>query len=211
MYLRCNDLWEIVTIAEVMNNDLPDAEKRKFKKREKQALASIYLGILTNLQISVRSSETAQDAWENLEKHFQLKTLSKKIFYRRKLYSARMEKRQNMTEHINHIKTLSEHVETIDDRIAEKNLVILSISLSEEHDYLITALQTIAKDHLTWDYIRDGLIHQSEKKKYCEAETLNKALFVSKLTKKSIKCHYCKLLQEEKRPEEKGNSCKTSK
>ena len=92
MYLRCNDRWEIVTVAEVMNNDLPDAEKRKFKKREKQALASICLGILTNLQISVRLSETAQNAWENLEKHFQLKTLSKKIFYRRKLYSARMEK-----------------------------------------------------------------------------------------------------------------------
>ena len=81
MYLRCNDLWEIVTVAEVMNNDLPDAEKQKFKKREKQALASICLGILTNLQISVRLSETAQAAWENLEKHFQLKTLSKKTFY----------------------------------------------------------------------------------------------------------------------------------
>lgn len=122
-----------------------------------------------------------------------------------------MEKRQNMTEHINHIKTLSEHVETIDDRIAEKNLVILSISLPEEYDYLITALQIIAIDHLSWDYIRDRLIHESEKKIYCEAETLNKALFVSKRTKKFIKCHYCKLLQEEKRPEEKENSCKTSK
>ena len=69
-----------------------------------------------------------------------------------------------MTEHINHIKTLSEHVETIDDRIAEKNLLILSISLPEEYVYLITALQIIAKDHLSWDYIRDRLIHESEKK-----------------------------------------------
>ena len=93
----------------------------------------------------------------------------------------------------------------------KKNLVILSISLPEEYDYLITALQIIAIDHLSWDYIRDRLIHESEKKIYCEAETLNKALFVSKRTKKFIKCHYCILLHEETRPEEKENPCKTSK
>ena len=46
----------------------------------------------------------------------------------------------------------------IDDRIAEKDLVILLISsLSEEYNYLISALETIAEDHLTWDYVRDNL------------------------------------------------------
>ena len=90
MYLIGKDLWEIVTGNEVMDKDLSDAEKRKFKKRENQALAAICLAVSTNLQIYVRSSETAGAAWENLEKHFQQKTLSKKIFYRRKLYSARM-------------------------------------------------------------------------------------------------------------------------
>ena len=50
-----------------------------------------------------------------------------------------------MTEHVNHIKTLSEHLEAIDDRIAEKYLVILLISsLPEEYNYLITALETIS-------------------------------------------------------------------
>ena len=46
----------------------------------------------------------------------------------------------------------------IDDRIAEKDLVILLISsLPEEYNYLISALETIAEDHLTWDYVRDNL------------------------------------------------------
>ena len=83
MYLIGIDLWEIFTGAEIMDNDLSDAEKWKFKKRKNQALTAICPGISTNLQIYVRSSETAQDAWENLEKHFQLKTLSKKIFYQK--------------------------------------------------------------------------------------------------------------------------------
>ena len=57
-----------------------------------------------------------------------------------------MEKGHNMTKYINHIKTLSEHLEDIDDRIAEKGLVILLISsLPEEYNYLITALETDAE------------------------------------------------------------------
>ena len=37
MYLTGKDLWEIVTGAEVMENDLSDAEKRIFKRCENQA------------------------------------------------------------------------------------------------------------------------------------------------------------------------------
>ena len=85
MYLIGKDLWEIVTGTEVMDDNISDVERRRFKKRENQALAAICLCISTNLQIYVRSSQTANDAWNNLEKHFQQKTLSKKIFYRRKL------------------------------------------------------------------------------------------------------------------------------
>ena len=77
-----------------------------------------------------------------------------------------MKKWQNITEHINHIKTLSEHLETIDNRIAEKNVVILLISsLLEEYNYLITALETIAEDQRTCDYVKDRFIHKNGKKK----------------------------------------------
>ena len=79
-YLIGKDLWDIITGAEVMDNDFSGAEKRLLKKRENQVPCATCLGISANLQIYVRLSETAQDAWENLEKHFQLKTLSKKIF-----------------------------------------------------------------------------------------------------------------------------------
>ena len=52
MYLIGNDLWEIVTGSEIMDNNLFDAEKRKFMKRENQAFPTICLGISTNLQIT---------------------------------------------------------------------------------------------------------------------------------------------------------------
>ena len=118
----------------------------------------------TNLQIYVRSAQNAKEAWNNLEKHFEEKSLSRKIFYRRKLYAARMEKGTQMIDHINYVKTLSEHLETVGDAVAEKDLVIILISsLPEDYNFLITALETIAEEKLTWDYVRDRLLHEYEK------------------------------------------------
>ena len=204
MYLIGKDLWEIVTGTEVLDEDASAEEQRKFKKRENQALACVCLSVATNLQIYVRSANNAKEAWDNLSGHFEEKSLSKKIFYRRKLYSARMEKGTNMVTHINYVKTLSEHLESVDDPIAEKDLVIILISsLPDEYNYLITALETIAEEKLTWNYVRDRLIHEFDKIQNGKGERDNpatqEALISSRGTElkkthdlKKIKCHYCK-------------------
>ena len=98
-----------------------------------------------------------------------------------------MEKGQDMVEHINQIKTLAEHLEAIDDAIAEKVIVILLVSsLPDEYNYLITALETLADTNLTWDYVRDRLIHESEKMKP-DVATTNDALFTSRKNKSDLK------------------------
>ena len=65
-------------------------------KRENLTLASVCLSVSSNLQIYVRSAETGKEAWDSLAKHFQQKTLSRKIQLRRKLYSAILEKGGDM-------------------------------------------------------------------------------------------------------------------
>ena len=204
MYLIGKDLWEIVSGTETLSAEATAAEQSKFRKRENMALASVCLSIATNLQIYVRSAVTAKEAWENLEKHFEEKSLSRKIFYRRKLYSARMQKGTSMINHINYVKTLSEHLEAVGDAVAEKDLVIILISsLPEDYNYLITALETIAEEKLTWDYVRDRLIHEAEKIKLTagteKTNACQDALLVTdkKSEKKpadtkNFKCHYCK-------------------
>eukprot|EP00794_Sanderia_malayensis_P011553 gene11553-biopygen9222 len=114
---------------------------------------------------------------EQSTKHFEQKALSEKIFYRRKLYSAKMAKGAKMIDHVNYLKTLAEHLKAADDAIVEKDLVIILISsLPEEYNLLITALETIAEDKLTWDYVRDRLIHEFEKlpgEEQCGSGTTN--------------------------------------
>ena len=65
-----------------------------------------------------------------------------------------MGKGDDMKNHVNEIKTISEHLEAICDSIAEHDLVIILISsLPEDFNYLITALETIAEITLTWVYV----------------------------------------------------------
>ena len=80
MFLIGKDLWEIVTGAETMPADASAETQRKFKKRENLALATVCLSVATNLHIYVKSAKNAKEAWDNLEKHFEEKSLSQKIF-----------------------------------------------------------------------------------------------------------------------------------
>ena len=90
MFLFGEDLWEIVTGAETLPGTASQEEQKRFKERENLALASVCLSVCTSLQIFVRTAQSAKEAWENLQKHFEEKLLSCEIFYRRTLYSARM-------------------------------------------------------------------------------------------------------------------------
>jgi len=106
MLLLGKDLWDIVNGTETLSESANATERSKLKKRENLALATVCLSISTNLQIYVRSAESAKAAWENLSKHFQQNSPSRKIVYCRKLYSAQMERGTSMINDINYIKTL---------------------------------------------------------------------------------------------------------
>ena len=105
------------------------------------------------------------------------------------------------------MKTLAEHLEAVDDAVLEKDLVIiLTSSLPEEYNYLITALETIAEEKLTWNYVWDRLIHEFDMMENGNAGDKAKGdsshdALISKQTstpnykppdKKKIKCFYCK-------------------
>ena len=112
-----------------------------------------------------------------------------------------------MTEHINNVKTLYEHLEAVEDPVNEKDLVTILIScLLKDYNYLITPLETIAEDKLTWDYVRYRLIYEADKIKNGNAATVVKTtdtnhdvLFTTNkkpdqkkpADKKSFKCHFC--------------------
>ena len=164
MFLIGKGLWEIVdgteTIAETAGTDL----QAKFKKRDNLALATICLGINSDLHIYVRTAKSGKEAWDELSKRFEEKTLSKKIEYRKLLYKSYMRPGSDMITHINYIKTISEHLEAVDDPVVEKDLVmILLSSWPPEYNNLITTLETLSEDKLTWNYVRDRALTEYDR------------------------------------------------
>ena len=203
MMLVGNDLWDIVTgdEVEVVGEQARAGGRNAFKKRENRALSLICLAISPDLKIYVRSAKSAKEAWESLNKHFEEKTLSKKIMYRRKLYELKMDESTTMIEHVNKMKTIAEHLEALDDAVQEKDIVmILLSSLPPDYNNLITTLETLKEENLGWDYVRDRLLTEFERRKGPRREPQNEALFVggnpkgnnfSRNNKSRFPCHYC--------------------
>ena len=79
MFLKGKDLWGIVDGSETQPEESDADGRSKFKKRANLALATIGLGVKTNLQIYVRNCKTAKEAWDSLAGRFEKKTLAKKI------------------------------------------------------------------------------------------------------------------------------------
>jgi hypothetical protein len=140
MVLIGKDLWEIVEGTEVMPAS-GDNRQAAFRKRENKALSLICLSISPGLQVYVRSAKTAKQAWDSLAKRFEEKTLTRIISYRRQLYAARMAPGSSMIDHVNNLKTLSERLESLDDAVVEKDLVMILISsLPESYNHVHCSL-----------------------------------------------------------------------
>ena len=206
MSLTGRDLWEIVEGTEVMRDGANEQQRTAFRKRDKKALSMICLAVSTDLQIYVRGSKSSKEAWDKLANHFEEKTLSKKVFYRSKLYHAVLEKGKSMEEHINNIRTIADHLEAIGDPQSEKDLVMIlmtSLNSTPEYHNLITALETLKEENLTWDYLRYRLITEYERKKELSSKnskSVEDALFAGGNNprnkngggrKTKFKCHYC--------------------
>ena len=104
-----------------------------------------------------------------------------------------MGKVDDMANQVNETETISEHLETTGDPVAEHDLVLILISsLPEKFNYLIIALETIAESTLT--YVRDRLIHEADKLQKSNGNEINDALFTNNRTERSnkVKFHYCK-------------------
>ena len=165
MLLAAKDVWEIVSGNEILPEDATNAEKLRFKKRENLARSMICLSVSSSLKIYVRSAQTSKEAWDALSNHFEEKTISRKIMLQKKLYSLRMEGK-TAAEHINTLRTINDHLQALDDGALEKDLVMILItSLPEEYNSLITTLETLKEDKLTWEYVRDRVLAEFERRK----------------------------------------------
>ena len=207
MFLLGRDLWEIVDGSETIYDYASESEQRKFKRRENHALSKICLSVAPSLHIYVRNCKSAKEAWESLEKKFEEKSLTKKIEYRRKLYDAKFSMGMAMIDHVNNLKTITERLEALGDPVTENDLVMILISsLTDTYNNLITSLENLKEDDLSWEYVRDRVLSEYERRQGEEKKdryVVHDALLVDNREKNvhprhddkdNVECFYCKKL-----------------
>ena len=213
MALKGRDLWEVTNGDEILDPEAPDDVRRQWKKRDNQAHSLVCLGVSDPLQIYVRTTKNAKEAWDSLSGHFEEKSLSKMIYYRRKMYESKLKTGESMIDHINKLQSIRESMKALDDPVSDRDFVmILMSSLPAEYNYLITALETIKEGTLTPNYLRDRLIAKYDRRKAERTKKLEEAMYVKshgngnrgsrgnhdegsgsgKKNLSKFKCHHCK-------------------
>ena len=70
-----------------------------------------------------------------------------------------------MVDQINDLKTIAERLECLDDTVAEKDLVMILLkSLPKSYHNLITTLESLKLEDLTWEYVRDRVLTEYERR-----------------------------------------------
>ena len=117
MVLEEKDLWGIVSgdEREPVGTSITKPQEEWYKKR-RRALATICLSLVDNQLSLVRSSQNAQEAWNRLENHYQVKSLANKLFLRKRYFSMTMDESDNMMQHTNKMNALAEQLDSEEHR-----------------------------------------------------------------------------------------------
>ena len=171
MLLIGKNLWEIVEGTETLPTEANQQQRQDFRKRSNKALSLICLSVSTNLNFYVRSAKTGKEAWESLQNHFEEKTLARKVSLHTKLFAVKFDGSVTMAEHVNNIRTIADQLAALDKEIDESFLVMILLgSLPKDYYHLLTALETLPEEKLTWVYVRDRVITEFERKTTVEEQ-----------------------------------------
>ncbi|KAI5636093.1 gag-polypeptide of LTR copia-type domain-containing protein [Phthorimaea operculella] len=135
MLLIHEDLWDVVS-AEVGKDDEANL------KRSQKALAKICLSVQPSCFTYVRNAETAHVAWNNLQKAYEDKGLSRRLSLLRLLFAMKLCECESMEAYVTRISDLSQQLSDIGSPLDDDFVAVLLLSgLPSDYDPLIMALE----------------------------------------------------------------------
>ena len=157
LYLESLDLFEHAdgsAVAPTSTGSDAATLLRAFNSRAKKAWTYICLAVEPEQQIHVRDTKTAKEAWDALKNQFARESILQKVRLRQQYYSCRFQSGGNMLEHISYLRSLHDQLKEMGVKIDDKELAMtLLASLPEEFKALITALDAVGEDNLSFEKV----------------------------------------------------------
>ena len=165
LYLESMDLFGHADgSVENPAEDASEQVREAFRSASKKAWTYICLAVEPEQQIHVRDTNTAKEAWDALKNQFARVSVSQVVRLRQQYYSCRFKSGENMLDHINRIKSLHDQLREMGVQYDDKELAMtLLASLPESYNPLITALDAVGEDKLTFEKVKGMLLNDADR------------------------------------------------
>jgi hypothetical protein len=151
---------------------LPSEEVARANYNEKKMKAfALLCEHVTDAQLAhIQYYDNVKSAWEVLCGVHEGKTIDNKLFLRRRFFTIKIQKGDDMLVHINTVKALADQLRSIEVNITDEDVyMVLLISLPPSFDNLVTTLESMSTKDVDLQFIVSRLFHKVCKRTECES------------------------------------------
>jgi hypothetical protein len=163
-----------------------------YNDKEMKAFALLCEHLVDAQLAHIQYCDNVRSVWEALCSVHEAKTISNKLFLRRRFFTIKMQEGDEMLVHINTVKALADQLRSIEVNITDEDVyIVLIMSLPPSFDNLVTSLESMSTKDVDLPFVIARLFHEVYKKKECESSKTT--ALINKTHKSNEKlCFYCK-------------------
>ena len=137
----------------------------EWKDLETRAASNIRMCLVDKVMYHVMDEESPVATWLKLESRYMSKSLTNKLFLKKKLYVLKMAKSSTLDQHINTFNKIISDLNRVDVKFKEKDMALILLNyIPEFYDNLVTTLK-LGKETLELEEIIGALLFFNKRKK----------------------------------------------
>ncbi|GJV61166.1 hypothetical protein Tco_1467266 [Tanacetum coccineum] len=126
--------------APIAGTKLAGVTDAKYKLQDEKAHSTILLSLLDEVIYEVTEEETAHDVWKKLETIYMIKSLTKKLFLKQRLFSLRMKVVSSLKEHLDALNLILMDLKNVEVKIEDEDAtLVLLVSLPPSFESFVSS------------------------------------------------------------------------